>query len=82
MRRVMKPGGKLVFCEHGEAPDESVCLWQNRINPYWNKFAGGCNLNRPIPDLIETAGFKIQNIESQYQPGPKFLSYFYRGVAG
>lgn len=81
MRRVLKPGGELVFCEHGKAPDEGVQRWQNRINPHWNKIAGGCNLNRPIPDLIEKAGFNIQNIESQYRPGPKFANYFYQGIA-
>lgn len=81
MRRVLKPGGELVFCEHGKAPDKSVHVWQNRINPYWCKIAGGCNLNRPIPDLIEKAGFNIQKIESQYRPGPKFANYFYQGVA-
>ncbi len=81
MRRVLKPGGELIFCEHGTAPDENVRKWQNKINPHWNKFAGGCNLNRPIPELLEKVGFKIEKIESQYQPGPKFLSYFYQGVA-
>ncbi len=81
MRRVLKPGGELIFCEHGKSPDRNVQHWQNRINPYWNKFAGGCNLNRPIPELIEKAGFQMQRVESQYYPGPKFLNYFYQGVA-
>ncbi len=81
MRRVLKPGGELVFCEHGRAPDQSVQNWQDRLNPYWNKFAGGCNLNRPIPELIEKAGFKIQHVESKYHPGPKPINYFYHGVA-
>jgi ubiquinone/menaquinone biosynthesis C-methylase UbiE len=81
MRRVLKPEGKLIFCEHGKAPDENVRKWQDRCNPYWNKFAGGCNLNRPIPDLISGSGFNVQNVESQYYPGPKVLSYFYHGTA-
>ena len=81
MRRVLKPGGKVVFCEHGLARDESVRKWQDRINPYWNKFAGGCNLNRPIPDLIEKGGFKIEKVESDYKPGPKPLNFFYQGIA-
>ncbi len=81
MRRVLKPEGKLIFCEHGEAPDESVRKWQERINPLWRKIAGGCNLNRPIPRYIEEGGFNIQTIESQYIPGPKFAAFNYWGTA-
>ena len=81
MRRVLKPDGKLLFCEHGQAPDANVQKWQDRINPYWNKFAGGCNLNRPIPDLIGNSGFEIEKVDSQYYPGPKPLNYFYNGIA-
>ena len=81
MRRVLKPGGELIFCEHGEAPDERVRRWQERINPLWGKIAGGCHLNRPIPRFIEKGGFKIQTIESQYLPGPKFAGYNYWGTA-
>jgi len=81
MRRVLKPSGNLIFCEHGEAPDESVRKWQVRINPVWKKVAGGCNLGRPIPRFIEEGGFKIQKIESQYLPGPKFAAFNYWGTA-
>ncbi|MFT5134371.1 MAG: ubiquinone/menaquinone biosynthesis C-methylase UbiE [Gammaproteobacteria bacterium] len=82
MRRVLKPGGKLIFSEHGKAPDEGVCKWQDRINPYWNKFAGGCHLNRPIPALLTEGGFNIQTIESDYLPEtPKFLGFNYWGIA-
>ena len=56
IRRVLKPGGQMIFCEHGKAPDESVQRWQNRLNPLWTKFSGGCNLNRPIPLLLDQAG--------------------------
>ncbi|MEO0369527.1 MAG: class I SAM-dependent methyltransferase, partial [Pseudomonadota bacterium] len=59
IRRVLKSNGQLVFCEHGESPDESVRRWQQRINPIWKKLAGGCNLNRPIPTMISDSGFKI-----------------------
>ena len=52
MRRVLKPQGSLLFCEHGEAPDDNIRTWQQRINPVWKKLAGGCNLNRPIPSLL------------------------------
>jgi len=71
MRRVLKPGGKLIFCEHGLAPDERVRKWQDRVNPVWKKVAGGCHLNRPIPDYIEEGGFTIQTLDSGYLPGPK-----------
>ncbi|MEJ6773882.1 MAG: class I SAM-dependent methyltransferase, partial [Porticoccaceae bacterium] len=62
MRRVLKPGGKLIFCEHGLAPDGGVAKWQARIDPYWGKIAGGCHLNRDIPQLIQAAGFEIQSM--------------------
>ena len=81
MRRVLKPGGELIFCEHGMAPDEDVRRWQERINPIWKRFAGGCNLNRPIPDLIEQGGFQIKNIETMYIDGWKFASFNYWGSA-
>lgn len=81
MRRVLKPGGSLIFCEHGEAPDESVRRWQERINPLWGKIAGGCHLNRPIPRYLEEGGFKINTIDFAYIPGPKIVSFEYWGVA-
>ena len=81
MRRVLKPSGSLLFCEHGEAPDESVRKWQKRINPLWGKIAGGCHLNRPIPRYLEGGGFKIKKIDSAYIPGPKIVSFEYWGAA-
>jgi ubiquinone/menaquinone biosynthesis C-methylase UbiE len=81
MSRVLKPDGELIFCEHGIAPDENVCKWQNIVNPIWKRMGGGCNLNRPIPDLIKQGGFKIANIERMYIPGWKPLSYNYWGSA-
>ena len=81
MRRVLKPGGKLVFCEHGLAPDEGVCRWQERLSPIWKKIAGGCHLNRPIPRYLEEGGFTIQKIDSQYLQGPKFAAFNYWGTA-
>ena len=81
MRRVLKPGGKLIFCEHGEAPDENIRKWEERINPAWKKMAGGCNLGRPIPRFIEEGGFMIENIDAEYLPGPKFAAFNYWGVA-
>ncbi|MBV1877029.1 MAG: class I SAM-dependent methyltransferase [Pseudomonadales bacterium] len=82
MKRVLKPGGKLIFCEHGSAPDEAVKKWQDRINPIWKPIAGGCNLNRKIPQLIEQSGFNIQTMEAGYIPGaPRFAAYNYWGQA-
>ena len=80
--RVLKPEGRLLFCEHGLAPDKNIAKWQNRINPIWSKIAGGCNLNRDIPKLITSSGFKISNMEEMYLPSiPKFAGYNYWGVA-
>ncbi|MEM0953876.1 MAG: class I SAM-dependent methyltransferase [Pseudomonadota bacterium] len=82
MQRVLKSGGDLVFCEHGEAPDASVRKWQDRINPWWRRIAGGCNLNRPIPGLLQNAGFHIASMDSMYLPRtPRFAGFNYWGVA-
>jgi len=82
IKRVLKPGGKLIFCEHGAAPDRSVQRWQNRLNPIWKKFSGGCNLNRSIPALLEQAGFKSNDMQTMYLPGWKPASFNYWGTAG
>ncbi len=81
MRRVLKPEGQLLFSEHGEAPDESVRKWQHRIDPVWTRLAGGCHITRPIPTLIESAGFELVEIDSAYLPGAKIASYHSSGVA-
>jgi len=82
IRRVLKPGGKLIFCEHGLAPDAGVAKWQGRIDPIWGKIAGGCHLNRDIPQLITGAGFTLETLEQMYLPStPKFAGYNYWGVA-
>ena len=61
MRRVLKPGGQLLFCEHGMAPDRNVVKWQDRVNSVWGKITGGCNINRDIPLLLAMAGFEIED---------------------
>jgi ubiquinone/menaquinone biosynthesis C-methylase UbiE len=81
MRRVLKPGGRLLYCEHGVAPDENVRRWQDRLNPTWSKFTGGCNMNRDILDLITSSGFEITNDRQMYIPGAKMLSYNFWGSA-
>ena len=81
MRRVLKRGGKLLFCEHGAAPDADVRRWQDRLNPVWSKLAGGCNLNRSIPTLLEQGGFKIQAVDTMFLPVWKPAAFNYWGVA-
>ena len=81
MRRVLKPGGKLLYCEHGAAPDDRVRRWQDRLNPLWQRMAGGCNLNRTVPELLVQGGFTIQELETGYIPGWKPASFIYRGIA-
>lgn len=82
MRRVLKPEGRLIFCEHGKAPDEAVRRWQDRLNPLWGHIGGGCNVNRDIPALIETGGFKVEQLDTMYLPGvPRFAGFNYWGSA-
>lgn len=82
MRRVLKPGGAMYFCEHGLAPDAGVVKWQNRLNGVWGAIGGGCNLNRDIPGLIRQTGFVIADMEEMYLPStPKFAGYNYWGAA-
>ncbi|MBL0141121.1 MAG: class I SAM-dependent methyltransferase [Betaproteobacteria bacterium] len=80
MRRVLVPGGKLLFSEHGRSPDASVRKWQTRLQPYWSKVSGGCMLDRDIPSLLRAAGFRLE-VQSRYLPGPRILSYHYWGEA-
>ena len=82
MRRVLKPGGELIFCEHGAAPEPGVRRWQERLNPIWQIWSGGCRLNLQIPELIEQGGFNIRTLDTKYIHGPKFASYNYWGTAG
>ena len=81
MRRVLRPGGRLLFCEHGLAPDASVRRWQERLNPVWSHLAGGCRLDRDVPALLQAAGFRSPDMERGYLPGPKPLTYNYWGTA-
>lgn len=81
MRRVLKPGGTLLFAEHGFAPEARVQGWQRRLNPLWSRMAGGCNLNRKMDRLIRTAGFRIVELKMEYAKGPRPMSYVYSGRA-
>lgn len=81
MRRVLKPRGRLLFVEHGRSPDARVRRWQDRLTPVWRRIAGGCHLNRPIPQLVESAGFRIERMETGYMAGPKPMTFTYEGSA-
>jgi ubiquinone/menaquinone biosynthesis C-methylase UbiE len=81
MRRVLKPAGQLLFVEHGSAPEQAVQKWQNRFTPIWKRIGGGCHLNRPIRDLIESAGFRITRLDTGYAKGPRPMTFFYEGCA-
>ena len=82
MLRVLKDDGSLIFCEHGLAPDKKISKWQNRIDPFWGKIAGGCHLNRDIQKLITDAGFSFESLDKMYLPStPKFAGYNYWGVS-
>lgn len=82
MGRVLKPEGKLYFAEHAKAPDESVRRWQNRLNGIWGKIAGGCHLNRDIPQLLVEGGFESTDLQSMYLPGtPRFAGFNVWGSA-
>ena len=80
MRRVLVPGGRLLFCEHGRAPDETVRRWQDRLQPLWGALAGGCHLGRDVPALLEAAGFAA-TMQSAYLAGPRPMTFHYWGHA-
>lgn len=81
MRRVLKPGGKLFFIEHGRSPEPAVLRWQQRLEPLWKKIGGGCHLTRQADVLIQDAGFEVEALDGGYEPGPKFAAYMTHGVA-
>lgn len=82
IKRVLKPDGKLLFCEHGLAPEPAVQRWQHRLNPGWKKCAGGCHLNRPIIDYLREAGFTIQQVDAGYLPKtPRIAGFVSAGIA-
>jgi ubiquinone/menaquinone biosynthesis C-methylase UbiE len=81
MRRVLKPAGRLLFCEHGLAPEATVAHWQRRLTPYWKPLAGGCHLDRDIPALLAAGGFHVRQLQTGYLKGPKPMTYVYSGWA-
>jgi ubiquinone/menaquinone biosynthesis C-methylase UbiE len=81
MRRVLKPGGVLLFVEHGRAPEPGVARWQDRLDPLWSRIAGGCHLNRKMDDLIAGSGFQIEALANARLPGPRTHTFLYEGSA-
>ena len=81
VRRVLKPGATLLFCEHGLSPDAGVARWQNRLQPLWGPIASGCHINRDIPTLLQSAGFRLVELEQGYVTGPKPWTFHSWGEA-
>lgn len=81
VRRVLKRSGRLLFVEHGQSPDARIRRWQDRLTPAWKRIAGGCHLNRPVSQLVEDAGFRIERVDTGYMKGPKPMTFMYEGLA-
>jgi len=82
MRRVLRPGGELLFCEHGRAPEAGVERWQRRLTPLWRRAFGGCHLDRDVPALLRRGGFAVESLKTGYmEDGPRIASFTYRGAA-
>jgi SAM-dependent methyltransferase len=81
IRRVLKRNGRLIFVEHGRAPETAVATWQDRLTPVWKHIGGGCHLNRKIDELIIAAGFQIHELKTSYLAGPRPMTYTYQGIA-
>jgi ubiquinone/menaquinone biosynthesis C-methylase UbiE len=81
MRRVLKPGGRLLFVEHGLSPEPRIAHWQRRLTPCWKRIGGGCHLDRKMDDLIRAAGFGIDAIGTGYMAGPRAWTFMYQGSA-
>jgi len=81
MRRVLKPGGTLLFVEHGLSTEPGVARWQHHLTPLWRRLAGGCHLDRKIDDLVRAAGFELDELKTEYSEGPRAMTYMYKGHA-
>ena len=81
MRRVLKPGGMLLFVEHGLSPELGVERWQHWLTPIWRRIAGGCHLDRKMDNLVRDAGFELSEIRTKYARGPRAFTYMYEGCA-
>ncbi len=81
VRRVLRPGGRLCFLEHGRSPDAKIARWQDRLTPLHRRLTGGCHLNRPIADLVRTAGFELESLEEFEVDGPRLSAHMFLGTA-
>ena len=82
LRRVLRPGGRLVFVEHGLSPDARVARWQRRLDPLQRRVVGGCRLTLPVLSVVEDAGFTVERVDNEYEPGaPRPVGYLYEGTA-
>ncbi|MCH8204890.1 MAG: class I SAM-dependent methyltransferase [Candidatus Hydrogenedentes bacterium] len=82
VRRVLRPGGKFFFVEHGASPDPKVRRLQDRLNSFWGIIGDGCNLNRNAEELIQDQHFEITSLDKGYmEKSPRFAGYMYQGVA-
>ena len=82
LRRILRPGGQMLFLEHGRAPDADVRGWQERIEPVWKRLAGGCHLSRPIASALDGAGFAVETLGAGYTPkAPRFAGWMEWGIA-
>ena len=79
--RVLKPEGRLLFAEHGRAPDAGISKWQTRLTPVWKRLAGGCHLDRDVPGLLRKAGFEPVQLDCGYIQGPRVVSFNFVGAA-
>jgi SAM-dependent methyltransferase len=79
--RILRPGGRLLFAEHGLAPDPGVARWQRSLTPGWRRLAGGCHLDRRVDALLDAAGFRIERLETGYLGGPRVATFMYQGAA-
>lgn len=81
MRRVLKPGGQMIFVEHGRSDEPNIVKWQRRVEPLWKKIGGGCHLTRRADELLRDVGFKIDQQESGYEDGPRIAAFMIHGIA-
>jgi ubiquinone/menaquinone biosynthesis C-methylase UbiE len=81
VRRVLRPDGRLLFAEHGLAPERWVAAWQRGLTPFWRRLSGGCHLDRPMDELVRSAGFRLQHLATGYAGAPRPLTFQYEGCA-